>query len=191
MPLGDAHHSAQSSLWKLIRRRDFYPRRIDHPMLGRPRPIVPLNREPIRIIQGPSHNPPMTGSKFRSYACGGPTPRTKFYPQPPVTFVRLVFIRTQGAPYDFHVFFVEIGHYTKGTPGPPLAKRTMANACQVLSPHDAIAHGPTQTPTFMYVYHFTPPFLRPNTQAHRESLHRFSSASSQTTRGRRSRPRDD
>jgi hypothetical protein len=68
----------------------------------------------------------------------------------------MVFIRTEIALGDRHIFFVEIGHYAKGTAGSPLAKRTMANASQILIPDNAIPHGSTETPAFVYFSHLVP-----------------------------------
>ena len=159
---GNAHPFAGSSLGKLVRRRNFYPRRIDHPILRRSRPIVPGDREPVRIIQCPTRNPTCAGTPFNSQRHRRPTRRAKFESQPPVTFVGTVFIGVEDAARDFHVFLIKIHYYPKGTSGPPLTKRTMANPRHILIPSDSITNCPTQTPTFMCVIHFGIPLLSAN-----------------------------
>lgn len=128
-------------------------RRNRDPGLRRPGPDMPLNLEPVGIIEGSSGNPAHARPPFDGPHDGGSAARTEFHSEPAIAFVGTMLVSHQRSTGHLDLLHREQDRLRKSATGSTLAERAVADRRQHRRANGSIAHAAAQTTSFVDFTH--------------------------------------
>jgi hypothetical protein len=123
------------------------------PGLRRPGPDMPLNLEPVGIVEGASRYPPYSWPPFDGPHDGGSTPGTEFHSKPAIAFVGTMLVSDQRSSGHLDLLHLEQYRLRKSATGSTLAERAVADRRQHRGANGSIAHAAAQTTSFVDFTH--------------------------------------
>lgn len=114
---------------------------------------MPLNLEPVGIVEGASRYPPHARPSFSGPHDGGSAPRTEFHSEPAIAFVGTMLVSHQRPTKLLDLLHFEEDRLRKSATGSPLAELAVTDRRRHRGANGSIAHAAAQTASFMDFTH--------------------------------------